>query len=69
MVNEEQPDGLAEAVRALARAVTPVETGAEDAAGTYVESLTEAMMGVTGGLVRIAEAINDLADAMRERGD
>ncbi len=40
--------------------------GAHDAAGVYVESLTEAVMGVTAGLVQIAEALRDVADAMRE---
>lgn len=58
----------------LANAVTP--TGAmpgEDAAGGKVGSLTEATMGITGGLMRIAEAIEELAAAVREippvRGD
>jgi len=32
----------------------------------YVSSLTEAVMGVAGGLVQIANAIGDLANAVRE---
>ncbi len=35
-------------------------------AGGTVGSLTEAVMGVTAGLVAIATAIHDLADAVRE---
>ena len=52
----------------VARAITPLSALAgTDAAGGRVESLTEAVMGVTAGLVQIAEAITDLADAVRER--
>ena len=52
----------------LARAITPLSAMAgTDAAGGRVESLTEAVMGVTAGLVQIAEAISDLAEAVRER--
>ena len=65
-------DELAHAVAAglgkLANAITPISAMAgNDAAGGRVESLTEAVMGVTAGLTRIAEAISDLAEAMRER--
>ena len=59
-------DGLGK----LARAITPLSALAgTDAAGGRVESLTEAVMGVTAGLVQIASAITDLADAVRERGE
>ena len=52
----------------LARAITPLSALAgTDAAGGRVESLTEAIMGVTAGLVQIADAIGDLAEAVRER--
>jgi len=52
----------------LARAITPLSALAgTDAAGGSVESLTEAIMGVTAGLVQIADAIGDLAEAVRER--
>ena len=52
----------------LAWAITPLNALAgKDAAGGRVESLTEAVMGVTAGLVQIANAITDLADAVRER--
>ena len=62
----EAADVIAEAVKDLARAVTPMSAIAgEDAAGGRVSSLTEAVMGITAGLVRIAEAIDDHADAVR----
>lgn len=56
-------------LRMLASSITPPEAlGTRDASGGHVESLTEAVMGVTAGLVRIAESIEDLAEAVRERG-
>ena len=46
-------------------------TGAVDAGSAhlpgFVGSATEALMGVTAGLVRIAESIDRLADAVAER--
>ena len=54
--------------RKLANAVTASASPGRDAAGGHVGSLTEAVMGNTAGLVRIADAINNLADAVRERG-
>lgn len=52
----------------LANAITPLSAPAgTDAAGRGVESLTEAVMGVTAGLVQIALAISELANAVRER--
>lgn len=38
-----------------------------DAMGGTVGSLTEAVMGITAGLAKVAEAIHDLAEAVRER--
>jgi hypothetical protein len=35
-----------------------------DAGGGPVESLTESVMGITGGLHRIADAIDNLAEAL-----
>jgi len=65
---EEVSEAVCDGFRKLARAITPLNALAgSDAAGGRVESLTEAVMGVTAGLVRIAEAITDLADAVRER--
>lgn len=39
----------------------------KDAAGGTVSSLTEAVMGITAGLVRVADALLDIANAIRER--
>ena len=39
-----------------------------DKTGGKVEILTESVMGVTAGLCRIADAINNLAEAVREHG-
>ncbi|HRD87803.1 MAG TPA: hypothetical protein PK752_06005 [Accumulibacter sp.] len=53
----------------LTKAITPIGIPVTaDAAGVGVESLTESVMGVTAGLVRIAYAIEDLASAVREHG-
>ena len=55
---------LSEQTCKIARAITPQDAIAgEDAAGGRVGSLTEAIMGVTAGLVRIADAIVYHADA------
>jgi hypothetical protein len=50
----------------IAAAITPNVVGCEDASGGHVESLTEAVIGITGGLCRIADAISELADAVRD---
>ena len=63
MENEE----LIIAINQLARAV--YQFGAiptDDATGGHVTSFTEAMMGQTAALVKIADAIIYLADAMGE---
>lgn len=60
---------LAGAARKIGNAITPTVAGGNDATGGHVESLTEAVMGITSGLVRVAESISDLADAVRSRGE
>lgn len=70
--DDDLSEGVAGAIEhgfsSLADAITPVESlGGRDAAGGHVASLTEAVMGVTAGLVRIAEAIESLASAVRSR--
>lgn len=54
------------ALERLSRAIMPHASAGKDAAGGRVESLIEAAMGMTAGLCKIAEAITDVADAMRE---
>lgn len=66
-MNEEQSEQLAHAILAIANAITPrAACASEDATGGVIESVTEALMGHTAGLVRIAEAIDNLAEAVRE---
>ena len=61
-------DRLSWRVGSVARAITPSESVAgQDATGGHVASLTEAVMGLTAGLCRIAESIQSLADAVEAR--
>lgn len=51
----------------LTRAITPPDVApAVDLTGEHVGSLTEAVMGMTAGLCRIADALDGIADAIRE---
>lgn len=51
----------------IASAITPLGVcGGKDATGGHVESLTEAVMGMTAGLCRIAESLDNVAAAIRE---
>jgi len=60
------PDAIHEGMRKIAHAIKPLDcVGGEDSAGMYVDSLTQAVMGTTSGLCRIADAINNLADAVK----
>ncbi len=53
----------------VAGAITPQGAMAgRDASGGRVSSLTEAVMGITSGLVRVAEAIEGLSGAIRGIG-
>lgn len=59
---------ISEAIEKLAKAIAPANClPGTDAAGVDVESLTEAVMGITGGLVKIAEAVEELARAVDSR--
>jgi hypothetical protein len=55
-----------QAARVIANAISADAAPGHDATGGTVNSLTEAMMGVTAGLVRIAEALSEVAEAIRE---
>lgn len=52
----------------LAVAVSNDAAPGTDATGGHINCLTESVMGITAGLVRVADAIHDLAAAVRERG-
>lgn len=55
---------LSFALSHIANAITPLDAGSgRDAAGGHVSSLTEAVMGITAGLFRVAEAIEYHADS------
>lgn len=58
---------VARAAHRVADSITPKIAPGTDEAGGHVESLTEAVMGVTSGLFRIAEAIESLAEAVKSR--
>lgn len=59
---------LVGAVGSVGRAITASAAPGHDEMGSHVESLTEAVMGVTAGLVRIADALGDVAEAIRSHG-
>jgi hypothetical protein len=63
---QNEQEEVAAAIRLLAFSVFPRCIPTSDASGSHVESLTEAVMGVTGGLMAIASAINRLADEVCE---
>lgn len=56
--------GVAGRINRLADSITPNLAPGIDATGSPVGSLTEAVCGATAGLVRIAHAIDSLADAV-----
>ncbi len=71
--NKELIDAVVQALGELDRAITPRGSGntlimaGHDETGGYVTSLTEAVMGVTAGLCKIAESIDRYTEAMREK--
>ena len=65
---EDFGEAIAESLTKVAHAITPLDTmRGTDANGGSVGSLTEAIMGVTAGLVRIADAIEYLAEVHSSR--
>jgi tetrahydromethanopterin S-methyltransferase subunit B len=61
-------DHLVNGVHSLANSITPQgSVDGRDATGGTVGSLTEAVMGVTAAGVQIADAINNIADAIRDK--
>lgn len=62
-------DAIHEGMSKIANSIIPLGAcSGTDATGGTVLSLTEACMGITAGLCRIADAINNLADAVTEEG-
>jgi len=69
-VNEEQLIELTHAVQSVAESVTHQASGAgRDVNGGSVSSLTEAVMGISFGLARMADALESIAAAIRESGN
>lgn len=64
--NDKEIEGLPYAIKKIAAAITPVAVPGTDATGGTVDSLTEAVMGITAGLVRIANALEMIAEAIQE---
>lgn len=60
---------IADAIFDAGKRITETAVPGNDAAGGVVGCLTEAVMGITAGLCRIAESINNLAEAVREQKD
>jgi len=58
--DENTTDQMADMIGLLANAITPTDASGQDASGGTVASLTEAVMGVSAGLARIANAIEGL---------
>lgn len=58
--------GLASATRQVAQSITPNVAGCQGASGGHVESLTEAVLDASHSLKAIAEALSDVAAAIRE---
>lgn len=68
-MNKEDAEVLYQGMRNIANSITPMTASASiDAAGGYVTSLTEAVMGNTKAMVRVADALDNIADALRESG-
>lgn len=62
-------DQIAKALHRFADKINPFEEPGKDAAGGHVGCLVEAIMGTTAGLIAIASAIDEMADAIREHGN
>lgn len=65
-MDEEEQYELGRTLQHIADAVTAPGIPGRDEAGGTVASLTEAVMGMTAGLCRIAEALEHIATAIEE---
>jgi hypothetical protein len=60
---------LAFGVELIANSITPMQAApGHDETGGTVMSLTEAVMGITAALMRVAESNESIAEAIRETG-
>lgn len=64
----EKFDDIFQAIKSIANSITPLGVGnGRDASGGHVESLTEAVMGMTAGLMAISHALESVADAIKDK--
>lgn len=68
-MDNEQLEEITRAMRGVAEAITAPASPGNDASGGVIYSLTESVMGITAGLFRIAESIDNLAEAVRQRDE
>jgi hypothetical protein len=68
-MNEEQSlvDAVQDGLKRIADAITPVAVPGRDETGGTITSLTEAVMGITAGLCKVAPALQSVAEAIREQ--
>lgn len=64
--DEDASETIAFMAKRIGNAISADNSPGHDAVGGTVGCLTSSVMGVTAGLVRIAEAIDNLAEAVRE---
>ena len=62
-------EDISESIGFLARSITAAAAPGTDETGGTITSLTEAVMGITAGLCRIADAIEHLAYAVGSETD
>jgi hypothetical protein len=67
-LTKEITSAISSAASRIARAITADAAPGPDANGGLVDSLTEAVMGTTASLARIADALESVADAIKGRG-
>lgn len=62
----EQVEAMSDAINRVSDSIRPHNSvPSTDASGNRVDSLTEAVIGITAGLFAMAKAIDNLADAVR----
>jgi hypothetical protein len=68
-INNDDVDGIIRALSSVALAITTNASPGTDETGGFVASLTEAVMGVSAGLIRISESIELLAHAVENANE
>ena len=57
----------AKIAKSIANALTPLNAApAPDESGAHVGSVTEALMGITAGLMAVSRSLSQVAEAIRE---